>query len=95
MGTIGNARGGGKEIAGTRLWIVSVCKTSYDSFDFIAGNRLFRYTMEVTGPHYTRGEITVCVYGRVYICVCVSVSRGGCMRVFIWVHVYVCDHIYI
>lgn len=71
--------------------IVSVCKTSYDSFDFIAGNRLFRYTMEVTEPHYTRGEITVCVYGRVYVRE--SVSRGVCMHVS--ASVCVCGHIYI
>jgi len=38
----------------------------YDSLDFIAGNRLFRYTMEVTGASlYTRDKITVRVHVRV------------------------------
>lgn len=62
---------------------MAVCKTSYDSFDFIAGNRLFRYTMEVTGPHYTRGEITVCVYGQVCVCVCVLCGACSCLVVYV------------
>jgi len=43
----------------------------YDSLDFIAGNRLFRYTMEVTGPHYILAIKSQYVY--VYVSMCVRV----------------------
>lgn len=50
-------------------------ETSYDSLDFIAGNRLFRYTMEITGEgegeaHYMysrRITVRMCVYVCVYV----------------------------
>lgn len=48
-------------------------ETSYDSLDFIAGNRLFRYTMEITGEG-GEGRLITCTRGESqYECVCMYV----------------------